>query len=785
MENKRVDSSIDVGYLLFKIRRYWYLFVIGLVIGLAWAYYNIRTSPKIYKFKSAVLIGRKYTGSQQASSVEIVEQLKELDKRNITDEIGILESLDLVLKTIKKLDFGISYFEEDKFRATENYKSSPFTVQLDSSQAQWMNTKIYLKILSSKKFQLTVKNDKVRSLYISSNNVDEGNTINLNISKVFEFDKFYKELGFKVKLKEKFKNRKNIYKKNYFFIINNIENIAKQYQKNLTLEPTAKDAYLVEITTQGQVPGKQIDFMNALMTTYVNDDKRLKNQRGNSTLNFIEDKLTDAQQKFLTSENNLAAYKSQKSITNIDNTAANTTRSLSESENEVGKLKTKLDNYVAVQKFVERNGENIIPLNLAINEGNMMQYVSILNNKIQERLYLQKVLKAEHPEIIRLNTEIANSQKNLSEYIKYSIDETQRSLRTAQLSLNNIKDQMTQLPIDEQKIKELETNHQVAKSNLVELQKQKDETLIRVTTNISDHKIVDQARMLGSGPVSPDPFLLYFMGTFLGLIAPLSFVILSDFLNSKITSKEIIQRNTDVPLLAILAKGKKGTKLALIDEPKSLMAESFRNLKIKLANLIPPHSGKNIIGITSTINDEGKSYCSANLGVALAVSNYKTLLICADMYQSDFEYFDLKEKGLSNYLKGEEEVYTTIQKTKVANLDIINCGNVATNPAELLTSPLMEDLLEFASTNYDYVIVDTPPIGFVSDYLVLEKHFKITLFMIRYNYSKIKLLNELNELYEDRKIENVYLVFNDVNFSSIYDLKYKDSKKIPAYYKQS
>jgi capsular exopolysaccharide synthesis family protein len=447
----------------------------------------------------------------------------------------------------------------------------------------------------------------------------------------------------------------------------------------------------------------------------------------------------------------------------------------------------KQDNYRTMYQLLqENNASTLSPSYFNIGDPTVNYYINNITQKQQQKITELKDVNEDHPKLKALNAEINSYTNGLKGYVKNNIQAADKAVNRSKIDLLQAQRKIATIPKDDRQLRDLELDYNLKKQAYSDLELRKREAEIRRETNRSDHTIIDEAKMDGDKHIAPNAMIIYFMALFFGGIIPLTYIIFMEFLNTTVKGKEDISSVTQVPLLVMLAKGgkKNRNQIIMTTQPKSLLAESFRLLKIKLDHLYE-HLPTKIIGITSTVSAEGKTFCACNLSAACAMTGNRTLLICADLYQSDFNYFPIGNVGLSTYLKQQANLTAAIQNTPIEGLDILPTGGVVGNPAELLSSAQMSYLIDEIRTRYEYIIIDTPPIGYVSDYLVLEKYFNASLYMVRYGYTKTKLLRTVQELHQNEKIKNLHIVLNDVKYSSIYELRYKESRKVPAYYRHS
>src|SRR5690606_39012157 len=312
--------------------------------------------------------------------------------------------------------------------------------------------------------------------------------------------------------------------------------------------------------------------------------------------------------------------------------------------------------------------------------------------------------------------------------------------------------------------------------------------LFRSASNVVEKSVVDEAMMVGSAPVSPNKRMIYAAAFILGFGGALGLLILKDFLNDNIVTHEDLEQYTRIPFLGVVSHGSRREQSNVVANALSPVGESFRSLRVNLQYLT---LGKevNVIGITSSRESEGKTYCSVNLGAAMANSRRRTVLIDADMRRPKVAtYFQLEnDKGLSNYLIGEASVKDIVNETGIKGYDVITSGPIPPNPLDLIGTSRMAELLNELKQSYHTIIIDSPPIGFVSEYIILMKYTDANIYVVRSDYTTRYNLDRINKLYDERKVSNISILLNDVKYSRIngysYSYKYKQKKYKQKSYK--
>ncbi|GAB4405684.1 MAG: tyrosine-protein kinase domain-containing protein [Microscillaceae bacterium] len=767
------SDGIDLGYLLSTITRYWYIFALSALVGLGVAYYLIKSSVKIYAFKASVLVGPKVTGSKYASGEEVLDaRMDRLEVRNVEDEMGIIVSLDNIRAVIQRNSLGVAYYLEKNLKPEEIYDQAHYQIEIDSSAYQYTSVPIYIKFLSARQCKLSLEFEE-GNLY--NYKTDESKTVkNFRYEKIVKIGELEPKLGLRVITRPDFDP--TTVKGRHFFVLKTVSGMARTYQNKITVKPTAKETNLLNLTIEGEVPQKQIDFLDTLMAVYIQNDLIQKNRQGKLTLQFINEELAQAREELTKAEAALEAYKSQRAIPDIDRVTGIESNNFEMLRLEKKELEARLRNYQNVYNYFIKNREAaaLVPTNYDSGDPTANVLINALSKKNQDKAALVGKVKENHPSMQALNAEINNIKDGLKEYLENNINAVRSKLGEVNLSSEQAYNKITTIPQDYRRIEDLERDFNFKKVQYEKLLEKRNEARIRLATNIPDNRVVDRARMAGNGPIAPNNKLILAISLFISLAIPFVAILVLNYFLGTINTKEDIFRHTSLPLLATLThmRQKSPSDLPIvIEQPRSLTAESFRLLKIEIDKLLPNDLHPWIIGISSAINREGKTFCATNLSCTFAQQGIKTLLLGVDLYKGESLLPNLdEEKSLYHYALGKNSVTECIQSTGIENLDVVNPGPALANPSIFLQSKSFALLMEDIRSRYPVIIIDSSPLGFVSDFLVVEKYTNLNLFVLRVGRSRIKYLDNLHDLHEKKMLNRLQLILNDVRYASAQQL---------------
>jgi capsular exopolysaccharide synthesis family protein len=764
-----MEGKINIRALLQRLVTRWYYFILSMlvIVPIAWLFTEV--TDKVYQVRSSILLNNSV--KNEAESEKLMKEMDLLSKNTeIEDEIGILKSFDLVGTTVRKLDFGVSYFKAKKFLETKELWSSeidasnfPFEVQLDSAIDQIVEVPVYIERTSEKTYSVRASQENVNTFNFDKN--DAGEKISgINIHSVCFNDKPFRHenLAFTIKFKTRFNGPRD---EVYYFVIHNLDAVTEAYQDRLEVKPISRESNIVELSLKGKTPKKEILFLNTLMDAYLVNEMSKRTQLGVNTIKFIDDQLGSVSGELQQVESSLESFRSRNNILDINATAENLAKNLDRIETEKSKLDLKLGYYQSISKSLKNGDVKSIqtPSTFGLEDpllNNLLLEFSKLN---QERIGLNYSAKEGNPATAVLDLKIANNKKAIMENVDNFISASTVALSGLNQQIAELQGVVRSLPRSERELVNLQRRFDFNDNVYKYLLEKRTEAGIAIASNSVEKSIVDRAKQVGAGPVFPNKKLILSAACVVALVFALGLVVVKDFMNDNIVTLKDIEKSTEIPFLGAISHGTRRDRAAVVvAHSKSELGESFRSLRVNLQYLT---LGKedNVIGVTSSISSEGQTFCSINLAAATAFSGRKTILIDADLRQPRIasSFMLNNEKGLSTYIAENVPVHDVIRTTLIKGLDVIPSGPIPANPLDLIGHPKMEELINNLKKTYNTIIFDSPPIGYVSEYIILMKYTNANIYVVRSNYTSRLHLEKINRLYKDKKISNVSILLND------------------------
>ena len=431
-----------------------------------------------------------------------------------------------------------------------------------------------------------------------------------------------------------------------------------------------------------------------------------------------------------------------------------------------------LERYILNNKDIKHDIP--VPVNVAIEDANIVRNINELVELSKEKKSLEETVTPNYPPLKSVNDRIRITRNVVLENLTNLKTETQNNLNNVKRRLGSYNSRLKTLPRKEQGLLTLQRTQGLTATNYEYLKQKQYEAGTAIAANVSDIKVLDKAKDVGQAPISPKSMFNYLVAAMLSFGLPFLFILVKEALNNKILSVEEIEKLYEIPVLGVIGSGKIDNYLAVFHKPKSAMAESFRALRSNIQFLFKKGGNSKTIVITSSVSGEGKTLSSINMATVFALSDKKTILLGLDLRKpklhDDFNVSN--EVGVVNYLIGQKSMDDIIQNTDIPNLDIITSGPVPPNPSELLLSDQTNELIQYLKNNYDYIIIDTPPIGLVADAMELFKYSDAIMYIIRQNYTQRKMPKMIDDKYKNGEVKNISYVLNDFSVKDGYGYGY-------------
>jgi capsular exopolysaccharide synthesis family protein len=531
-----------------------------------------------------------------------------------------------------------------------------------------------------------------------------------------------------------------------------------------------KGGGILELSMMDQIPERAIEILNKLIEVFNKADFEDKNIVTTRTIKFLSDRVDSVSKELNEIEVQEAQYKSNHKITNIELQGGAFQNQALLVDNDKIKQLGQYKILEALEDFINnfKNTNDIIPSSMGIAEGSLGKLILDHNDLVFNKQKLEKISTSSDPHLIEMNQAILDMRENLLRNIRLLKKSYQSTVLDLENNYNTLENKIGDIPDVQKKLLELARLIGVKQQLYTYLLQKKEEAQLSLASNINNIRIIDYANDLGV--VTPKASQIKLLAILIGLLIPTGIMFLKDFLNNKISDKKEVEGATSVPIVGEIAYQKWRKGIIVNTRSRSPISEQFRLLRTNLHYAVPGRKLKTIM-LSSFISGEGKSFVSINLANSLSVTGAKTIILEFDLRnpRMNKSLHISNEKGLSNYIAGDEPVENIIQTLDELNgISIITSGPVPPNPAELLLNQKTALLFDYLRLHFDYIIIDTAPVGLVTDALLLEKYADLTLFVVRHRFTLKAVLPYIERLNKDKKFKHMGIVVNGIKKDGSY-----------------
>ena len=760
------EENIDVKELLFKYLIHWPWFVGAVVACLIAAWVYLYTSTPVYNISATVLI----KDDKKGGSAGMLSGLESLgldgmvsSSQNIDNEIEVLRSKTIVKEVVEDLGLYISYTDEDEFPSRNMYKTSPVQVSLTPQEADLLEEPMIVEMTLQPQgsMDVTVKIDD-----------DEYQKHFEKLPAVFPTDKG--TLAFfltpdsisssKRILEETTASEKTT--RNITATINKPLAVAKAYCKNMTIEPTSKTTSVAVISLKNSNVQRGKDFINKLLEMYNINTNNDKNEVAQKTAEFINERISIISKELGSTEKDLESFKRGAGITDLTSDAQIALTGSAEYEKKRVENQTQINLLQDLQKYMQNEGYEVLPSNIGLQDLNLAAAINRYNEVLVERKRLLRTSTENNPTIINLDTSISAMKEN----VQVSLDRVLRGLFITKADLdreaNRYSRRISEAPGQEREFVSIARQQEIKAGLYLMLLQKREENAITLAATANNAKIIDDA-IADDAPVSPKRKMIYLIALVLGVGIPVGVIYLLELTKFKIEGRSDVEKLTSLPIVGdIPLTDEKQGAIAVFENQNNLMSETFRNIRTNLQFML--ENDKKVILVTSTVSGEGKSFISANLAISLSLLGKKVVIVGLDIRKPGLnKVFNIprKEVGITQYLANpEKNLMDLVQLSDVSkNLYILPGGTVPPNPTELLARDGLDKAIETLKKNFDYVILDTAPVGMVTDTLLIGRVADLSVYVCRADYTHKNEYTLINELAEKDKLPSLCTVINGLD----------------------
>jgi capsular exopolysaccharide synthesis family protein len=752
--NDEEESSFDIMEWVSYFLHRWYLFVIGIIISLGLAYLENRSWLPTFQTAGTIMIDENRVNNAAGSQALMQGFGIQGGYRNITNQVIMLGSYDLISKVVDSLpQLKVDYISKGSFKTRNIYKSSPITIKPDYISPEAYNILFKIKLRSNGNYTITVEDNKLYS--------------NLKIEGKY---------GLPIQHNLFFITVDNVNKNwgnsEMYFQFRTKESLVSDFSGRLGYDFVKEGSSILQLSLVSEVPDRDIDFINKLFETFLTDNLDRKNDAANKTIKFIDEQLGLVSKSLAVSEDEMTNFRQTNKIVDVTSFSGELLGKSSKFDAEKSDLRlreTYLDYLIKYLRTNLEDGTVVAPASLGLNEPMLMALVQQVNdlytqrsNVTEKNLYYAKYTK----EIETVKTTIFEVIKNMR--VSLEIAKADYNKRLAEVN-KDIQD----LPNKELEMNSIDRKYKMNDNYYTFFLQKKAESQILKASNTPDNNILDRARVISvtnSGKKSKTTmmFLLF------GLLIPTVFVVLIELLNNTIRSTKDVEKNSSFPLIGAVRHTKSTDPLVVAKNPRSAFTEMFRVIRTRI-EFIVQRKTKITALITSTESGDGKTYFAVNLASVYSMASKKTILVDMDIRKPSVnQRFNIVQpNGVTNYLINQCTLDEVILHLPKVDFDILPAGSIPPNPGELIRSEKLGELIEELKKRYDYIIIDSSPIGMVTDAYALAAMSDLTLFVVRNNKTNKTYFKRLSTQLKQDNLKHVYTIINDVQDDGSRYSKYK------------
>lgn len=756
------EKPVDYKAILFEYLMYWPWFVACLLVCIVGAWCYLRYQAPVYNVNATVLIKQddKNKAGGANASLAAMQDLGMLSMANNFDnEVEIIQSRTLLKKVVNALNLNITYTEKRTFGyPIQLYKNTPIQV--------WMNPEEADKLPSPLQIQLGYTPDgKVQADALFTRNGKEE-----IVSK--HFDKLPGVLVTPVgTVTLSFKDSTNIQDAHTICAsIISPTAAAANCKSRLSAEPVSKVTTIVRLNYNDTHIGRGMDFLNTLVALYNRDANDDKNEVASRTAEFIDGRIQIINQELGTTESQLATYKQKAGLTDLSSDAQLALKGNAEYEQKRADNATQLRLVQFLKEYIDNpsNQMEVIPANIGLTDNALTTVVAQYNEMLTERKRLLRTSSENNPAVVNLDASIEATRKN----VQASVNSVLKGLEITRNDLENqarkFEGKISNAPTQEKELLSITRQQEIKASLYLMLLQKREENAITLAATANNGRMVEEP--LPGGPVSPNSKTYYLLALVLGIGVPVAVIFLRNLLRFKIEGRADVEKITDVPVVGdVPMVDTKGNPIVVHENQNELMEEVFRSVRTNIQYML--QEGQKVILFTSTSSGEGKSFTAGNLACSFAFMGKKVVIVGLDIRKPGLnKIFQIshKEKGITQYLANPEhtDLLSLCQPSTIsANLYILPGGTVPPNPTELVARKALDKAIEILKANFDYVILDTAPIGMVTDTQLIARVADLSVYICRAGYTHKSHYELINELKKDHKLPNLCTLINGIDMN--------------------
>jgi tyrosine-protein kinase Etk/Wzc len=750
---KAEDNEFSFRELLMKSMNYVPLFIVFLLIAFGVAYEYLYYQTPLYTSRINLLIkdANRSRGTQSTTvSDQVLPDLFFTSKTNLANEIEILKSQRLMQRVVAHQQMNTVYYSIGKVNTVEIFDIDPAKRFLQFIDVKDSSNSHSITIHVKEDGKIYVVNGETETAIPNHQPITMPRfTYMVNIDAPGAFRHDYK----------------------YEAVWSSTASAAASLAGSLSITPLNKDATILTISTTSAVPAKSQVLLNGLVEEYNNYNIEQNNKVADNTINFINDRLAVISGELGTVETGLKNFRENNNAIDLQSQGSQGINEIKDLQEKLNEQELMLSVANMISNYINNPEKkySLVPSSLGIADPTLSVLISSYNGGVLKREDLLKIMGEKNINITSLESQLDGLRGKIIESINNIKASYNQAYNAVHSRYKEAMNSVNTIPDKEKQLLEIERQQGIKQNLYLFLLQKREEAAVTRAASVSKSESVDGAS--SAGPINIKSSNVYMLAFFAGLGIPFLIVYLMDLLNDRVTTREEILKYTDAPIIGEITHFPNRERKLVTGRARGVLPEQFRIVRTNLRYFLPKNVSGQCILVTSTMPAEGKTFISMNLASVLAVSGKKTVLLEFDMRRPKIsESLGIHEKNidLPTFLaSGGNPADLIMPVNEVQNLFAVSTGFLPPNPAELLLSEHIETLFGYLKQHFDYIVIDTPPLGIVSDAKVLSEFADMSVYIIRQRFTQRKQLRMLNDIYHEKKLPNLALIVNDVKLKGI------------------
>lgn len=768
IDNEKLEEEGSSGFDFRKIWSLvvlnWYWFILSMLACSAVAYLYLRYQRPVYQAAMKILIKDDVSkNSRYGSNALAMDQLGIMSNSNGFDnELEILRSATVATRAVKSLKLYVTYSMEGRVTTADLYKNSPVLVDLEENRQDQLKVPVVIEMnKKGKGIQADIHLPAASSEpVVQSHTITKfPATIDTNVGKIM----FSRNPGTQI-------SARTLTATIYPPVM-----MGRAYAKRLSAQATSKFTSVALVSILDTNKERATDYLSELIRAYNLDANQDKNEVAKKTEEFIKERIEVIRGELDDTEGSLEDFKRSNQLVNLPTDASQALSQSTQFQKDQVAMQTQMSLVHSLMDYVNNpaNSMEVIPANLGITDAAVNHMVAQYNEAVLNRNRLIRNASEDAPRVLQVTDEV----QALWVAIQQQLNSIYRNLQMQKSSIDHqyalFSGKVSSTPTQERVLNNIGRQQEIKSGLYLMLLQKREENYISLASTAAKARVIDEPQT--GGKVSPKSSIIMLAAVIIGLLLPLLFFYLDELLRFRIEGREDVEKLTKIPILADIPLTKDlatGERAIVVKEnTNNMMEEAFRGLRTNLRFVMGP--GEKVLCCTSTIPSEGKTFVATNLAMSLALLGKKVLIVGLDVRKPRLvKLFGLpsSHQGITTYLAGETADFDLLEKQIVhgvlnPNLDVMPAGVIPPNPGELITRDLLDKGIEYLKGTYDYIILDTPPIGLVSDTFELARLCDVTFFVVRSEYSTRGDFEQINRVQAEGKLPKMNLVLNGVDLT--------------------